>query len=185
MCSSDLSDEGRALIHVFFAEREAARIPGLSADAAPRKIGKAAVIGAGTMGGGIAMCFADAGVPVVLVDIKDEALKRGLGVIRGNYEASAKRGRLTADQVEARMASITTACALDACADADVVIEAAFEDMSLKKRIFAELDTKVKPGAVLASNTSTLSIAEIASATKRPGDVVGLQIGRASCRERV
>ena len=167
-----LTPESRGAVHVFFAERETRKLPGLPAGAA-RAIGSAGVIGAGTMGGGIAMCFANAGVPVTLVDTSQEALQRGLGVIDKNYQSMVKRGRLTPQDKDQRMALISTALDYAAFANADVVIEAVFEDMALKKKIFAALDKAAKPGALLASNTSTLDVTEIARATSRPADVIG------------
>ncbi len=165
--------EGQALRHVFFAEREVGKIPGVT-DVKPGPLNTAAVIGAGTMGGGIAMALANAGVPTVLIDVSDAALERGLTVIRGNYDATVKRGRITAEDVEARMALITTATTNAAVKDADVVIEAVFEDMDLKKKILAEVDQHAPAHAVVASNTSSLSITELAKVTQRPGQVVGL-----------
>lgn len=165
--------EGEALRHVFFAERAVGKIPGLAPTPAG-PVGRAAVVGAGTMGGGIAMALANAGVPTVLIDVSQESLDRGLGVIRSNYAATVKRGRMTEADVEARMALITGAAGLEAAHEADVVIEAVFEDMDLKKRIIAKLDEIAPPHAILASNTSTLSITELASVTTRPAQVVGL-----------
>jgi len=165
--------ESQALRHVFFAEREVSKIPGLP-PMEPGAIRKAAVIGAGTMGGGIAMALANSGVPTVLIDVSEAALERGLGVIRANYEATVKRGRMTAQDVEQRMGLIQGATSMDAAADVDVAIEAVFEDMDLKKRIIRDLDRVAPAHAVLASNTSTLSITELAEETKRPSQVVGL-----------
>jgi 3-hydroxyacyl-CoA dehydrogenase len=168
------SAEGRALIHVFFAEREAAKIPGLPADVKGKEIRKAAVVGAGTMGGGIAMALADSGVPVVLIEAKQEFLDRGLKTMRGNYDVSIKRGRLTAADVERRMGLVTPTLDTSQAADVDVVIEAVFENMELKKKVLAGLDEALNKDAVIASNTSSLSLSELASATKRPAQVVGL-----------
>ncbi|MGB5145514.1 MAG: 3-hydroxyacyl-CoA dehydrogenase NAD-binding domain-containing protein [Porticoccaceae bacterium] len=168
------SSESRAQRHVFFAEREVAKIPGLPKDTAQREIKTAAVIGAGTMGGGIAMNFANAGIPVTLLEINREALDRGIGVIRKNYEATASKGRLTAADVEKRMGLITPSTSYDDIKHADVVIEAVFENMEIKKEVFRKLDAVAKPGAILATNTSTLNIDEIASATQRPQDVIGM-----------
>ncbi len=137
-------------------------------------IKSAAILGAGTMGGGIAMAFADAGLKVTLIDVSADGLKRGLATIRKNYERSVERGRLSADDLEPRMALIQGATDYAAIAEADLVLEAVFEDMDLKKKIFAEIDARAKPGAMLATNTSTLDIAAIAAETKRPSDVVGL-----------
>ncbi len=172
--ASLLTTESLALRHVFFAERETARIPGLGGEVKAQPIRKAAVVGAGTMGGGITMAFADSGVPVTLVDINQEALDRGLKTIRGAYEATVKRGRLTPEALEQRMALISGALSINEAADVDVVVEAVFENMELKKKVLAELDRVVQPNAVLASNTSTLSITELASVTSRPAKVVGL-----------
>ncbi|HVY03930.1 MAG TPA: 3-hydroxyacyl-CoA dehydrogenase NAD-binding domain-containing protein, partial [Caulobacterales bacterium] len=165
--------ESQALRHIFFAERECARVPGL-ANVAPLAIGKAAVIGAGTMGSGIATAFADAGLPVALIDVNRESLDRGLAAIRGNYEANVARGRMGAGDVEKRMALITGALDASAAADADVAVEAVFENMDLKKRVLADLDRAMKPHALIATNTSTLSVSELAGATGRPGQVIGL-----------
>ncbi len=137
-------------------------------------IKSAAILGAGTMGGGIAMAFADAGLKVTIIDVSADGLKRGLATIRKNYERSVERGRLSADDLEPRMALIQGATDYAAIAEADLVLEAVFEDMDLKKKIFAEIDARAKPGAMLATNTSTLDIAAIAAETKRPSDVVGL-----------
>lgn len=170
-----MGTQAPALQHVFFAERQISKVKGPLGEAKPAPIKSAAVVGSGTMGGGIAMCFADRGVPVTLIDTSDEALARGVGIIRKNYEATAKKGRLTAEQVEQRMGLITptTEYAHEGVASADIVVEAAFERMVVKKEIFKALDKHCKPGAVLASNTSTLDIDEIASATSRPASVVG------------
>ena len=168
------STEARALRHLFFAEREVRKIPGLSASVKPRPIDSIAIIGAGTMGGGIAMVFANAGLPVTVVDAKPEVLDRGRATIRKNYERSVSRGSLAAEQMEARMKLITPALDYAGVAKADLVIEAVFEDMNLKKQIFAKLDQIAKPGAILGTNTSTLDIDMIAAVTKRPQDVIGL-----------
>ena len=168
------SSQSKAQRHVFFAEREVAKVPGLPKDTAKREIKTAAVIGAGTMGGGIAMNFANAGIPVYVVEVKQEALDKGLAVVRRNYENTAKKGRLTQEDVEKRMSLIRPTLTYDDLKDVDIVIEAVFENMDIKKQIFAKLDETCKQGAILASNTSTLSIDEIASATKRPEDVIGL-----------
>jgi len=167
------STESKAQRYFFFAEREAAKIPDVPADTPAREIKKAAVIGAGTMGGGIAMNFANAGIPVTVVEVAREALDRGLGIVRKNYEATASRGRLTAQDVEKRMGLITGTTDFNAVRDADIVIEAVFEEMPIKKEVFAKLDAIAKPDAVLATNTSTLDVNEIASATKRPESVIG------------
>ncbi|MHA3790718.1 3-hydroxyacyl-CoA dehydrogenase NAD-binding domain-containing protein [Sphingomonas sp. YL-JM2C] len=166
--------QSRALRHLFFAEREAARIPGLPKDARARDVARAAIIGAGTMGGGIAMCFAGAGIPVVIVDTTQEALDRGMERVRANYATSVKRGSISQEQVDRRLALITPATDRAAVADADLVIEAVFEDMAVKKEIFSDLEKRVKPGTVLASNTSALDVDEIAAALDRPEDFVGM-----------
>lgn len=168
------SDQRAGLIHAFFAEREVSKVPGLPKDTPIRDIKKVGVIGAGTMGGGIAMNFANVGIPVTIAEVKQEALDKGLAIIRKNYENTAKKGRLTMEQVEERMSLINGTLTYDDFADVDLVIEAVFERMDIKKSIFSQLDEKCKPGAILASNTSTLDIDEIASATKRPEDVIGL-----------
>jgi 3-hydroxyacyl-CoA dehydrogenase len=167
------SPESKAQRYFFFAEREAAKIPDVPADTPPRDVKKAAVIGAGTMGGGIAMNFANAGIPVTVIEMAQEALDRGLGIVRKNYDATAARGRLTAADVEKRMGLITGTTDFKAAADADMVVEAVFEEMPVKKEVFAKLDAICKADAVLATNTSTLDVDEIASATKRPESVIG------------
>lgn len=163
-----------ALRHVFFAERQASKIDGLPAGEAALPIRKVGVVGAGTMGGGIAMNFANVGIPVTLVDSRQESLDRGLATIRRNYETSAKKGRITAAQVNERMGLLSGALALETLADCDLVIEAVFEQMAVKQEVMGKLDTIVKPGAILATNTSYLDIDAIASATSRPEWVVGL-----------
>jgi 3-hydroxyacyl-CoA dehydrogenase len=167
------SPESKAQRYFFFAEREAAKIPDVPADTAPKEIRKAAVIGAGTMGGGIAMNFANAGIPVTVVEVARDALDRGLGIVRKNYEATASRGRLTMADVEKRMGLITGTTDFNAVKDADIIVEAVFEEMPIKKEVFAKLDGLAKPDAILATNTSTLDVNEIASATKRPESVIG------------
>src|SRR5690348_3810424 len=162
------------LRHVFFAERAAAKIPDLPTDLPPHDIGQAAVIGAGTMGGGIALCFADAGIPVTLVDSDRAALERGLATLRRNFEASARRRNLPAAELDKRLALIKPSLRLADAATADIVIEAVFEELALKQSIFGKLDAIVKPGAILASNTSYQDIDVIAASTKRPADVIGL-----------
>jgi 3-hydroxyacyl-CoA dehydrogenase len=166
--------QARAQQHVFFAERKAGKIPDVAADVAPREVRRAAVIGAGTMGGGIAMNFANAGIPVTVLEVDQEGLDRGLGIVRRNYEASAAKGKLSREQVETRMGLIRPTLAYEDLADADLVIEAVFETMEVKRVVFARLDQVARPGAVLASNTSYLSIDEIAGTTSRPGDVLGM-----------
>ena len=167
-------EQSKAQRHVFFAERTAAKIADLPADLQLRRVTSVGVIGAGTMGGGISMNFLSAGLPVTIVETSQEALDRGVGVIRANYEASASKGRLATDQVERAMALLTPTLAFEALSGCDLIIEAVYENMDVKKEIFARLDAVAKPGAILASNTSFLSIDEIASATSRPGDVLGL-----------
>src|SRR5262245_20100034 len=167
------SPESKAQRYFFFAEREAAKIPDVPADTAAKDIKKAAVIGAGTMGGGIAMNFANAGIPVTVVEMAQEALDRGLGIVRKNYEATAARGRFTPADVEKRMGLIQGTTDWNAVKDADIVIEAVFEEMPIKKEVFGKLDHLAKADAVLATNTSTLDVNEIASATKRPESVIG------------
>ena len=169
-----VSAESRAQRHVFFAEREVAKVPGLPKDTAKRDVKSAAIIGAGTMGGGIAMNFANAGIPVKILEVKEDALERGIAVIRKNYENTAKKGRITQEQVEQRMALIQPTLSYDDLSDVDLVIEAVFENMDVKKAVFTELDRVCKPGAILATNTSTLDVNRIASFTKRPEDVVGM-----------
>jgi 3-hydroxyacyl-CoA dehydrogenase len=166
--------ESRALRHVFAAERAAGKIADLPAGTPLREIRKVGVIGAGTMGGGITMNFLNAGIPVVLLETKQEALDKGLATIRRNYENSAKKGKLTAEQVEQRMGLVTPAMDYAPFADADLVIEAVFENMEVKEQVFRKLDEVCKSGAILASNTSYLDINKIAAFTKRPGDVLGL-----------
>jgi len=167
------SDQSKAMIHVFFGEREVAKIPGITKETPVIPVANAAVIGAGTMGGGIAMCFANAGIPVIVKETTQEALDRGIATITKNYANSVKKGRFSQDVMDARLKLIRPQLSYDGFENADIVIEAVFEGMALKKQIFGELDGIVKQGAILASNTSTLSIDEIASATKRPEFVVG------------
>ena len=160
--------------HMFFAERQAAKIDGLPKDLPLRGVKKVGVIGAGTMGGGISMNFLAKGIPVTIVEMVQENLDRGVGVIRKNYEASAAKGRFTTEQVEGMMGLLNATLSLDDLADCDLIIEAVYESMDVKKDIFGKLDTICKPGAILASNTSYLDIDEIASATSRPQDVLGM-----------
>ncbi|HET8611839.1 MAG TPA: 3-hydroxyacyl-CoA dehydrogenase NAD-binding domain-containing protein [Sphingomonas sp.] len=166
--------QSRALRHLFFAEREAARVPGLPPETRPREIGKAAIIGAGTMGGGIAMCFAAAGIPLILIDATQEALDKGLDRVRANYATSVKRGSITQQEADRRLALISGSTERATVADVDIVIEAVFESMDLKKEIFSDLEKRVRPGTILASNTSALDVDEIASALERPEDFVGM-----------
>lgn len=168
------SDQARALRHAFFGERAASKIPDVPESTPTRAINQVAVIGAGTMGGGIAMCFLNAGVPVTMLEMKQEAIDRGVGIIRKNYEAQVAKGKLAQDKYAQRMGLLTTTLSYDDIAQADMVIEAVFEDLGVKSQVFAKLDQVMKPGAILASNTSTLDVDKIAEVTKRPGDVVGL-----------
>ena len=170
----EYSPESAAQRHYFFAERETAKVPDLPRTTPTLDVNTAGVIGAGTMGGGIAMNFLNAGIPVTLVEMSQEALDRGIGVIRKNYENTAKKGRMTAEQVEQRMTLIRPALGIDALGDADLVIEAVFEEMAIKKDVFGKLDAICKSGAILASNTSFLDIDEIAGVTARPESVLGL-----------
>ncbi|GJD51165.1 Fatty acid oxidation complex subunit alpha [Methylobacterium crusticola] len=160
--------------HVFFAERQTAKIPDVPEDTPARPVRRVGVIGAGTMGGGIAMNFLNAGIPVTIVEMKREALERGLRTIRTNYENTARKGRLRPEDVETRMGLLTDTLELEALAECDLVIEAVYEDMAIKKEIFSRLDRIAKPGAILASNTSYLDIDAIAGMTSRPGDVIGM-----------
>jgi 3-hydroxyacyl-CoA dehydrogenase len=168
-----VSDESRAQRHVFFAEREAARIPDMPPSTAARGFKRAAVIGAGTMGGGIAMCFANAGIPVTVIETAQEPLDRGFDRIADNYRTTVSRGRLSQDEMDRRLTLMSRTLELAAVAEADVVIEAVFEDMDVKKQIFAELDRFARPDTLLATNTSTLDIDAIAQSTRRPQDVLG------------
>ena len=166
--------QSRALRYLFFAEREAAKVPGLPADIKPREVKSAAVIGAGTMGGGIAMSFAGAGIPVTLIDATDEALTRGLDRVKGNYASSVKRGSISQAEMDKRVALISGATKRTAASDADAVIEAVFEDEKLKQEIFSELEKVCKPGTILASNTSALDVDAIAGVLERPENFVGI-----------
>ena len=168
------SDESRAQRHAFFAEREAQKVPGMPQGLKGAPVAKAAIIGAGTMGGGIAMCFANAGIPVTVVEVKQDALDRGMGVVEKNYRTAVSRGSMKEGDVAKRMALFTATTDWNAIADADVVIEAVFETMEVKRDVFTKLDAICKPGALLASNTSTLDVDEIAGFTKRPQDVLGM-----------
>ncbi len=168
------SSQSRALRHAFFGEREVARIPGLPADTSTRDIRTVAVIGAGTMGGGIAMCFANAGIPVTLLDAKQDALDRGMAIIRKNYAATAAKGGLSNDEMGHRLSLITASLDYEAIRNADLIIEAVFEDIDVKKATFEKIDGVAKPNAILASNTSYLDVSKIALFTSRPQDVVGM-----------
>jgi len=166
--------ESKALRHAFFAERAAAKIPDVPANTPLRAIKTAAVVGAGTMGGGIAMNFANAGIPVVILETKPDALERGLGIIQKNYQNTRDKGKLTAQQCEQRIARISGTLDYAAIANADIVIEAVFEELPVKQAVFTKLDAVMKQGAILASNTSTLDLDKIAGFTRRPQDVIGL-----------
>ena len=169
-----LTPESRALRHLFMAERAASKIGDVPDDTPRREVNTVAVIGAGTMGGGISMNFLNAGIPVTILEMKQEALDRGIATIRRNYESQVKRGKLKQDKYEQRMALLKTTLSYDEIRDADLVIEAVFEEMGVKQKVFEKLDEVMKPGAILASNTSTLDVNRIAAFTKRPQDVVGL-----------
>jgi 3-hydroxyacyl-CoA dehydrogenase len=166
--------ESRALRHLFMAERAASKIPDVPEDTPKREIKSVAVIGAGTMGGGISMNFLNAGIPVKILEMKQEAIDKGIGIIRKNYEGQVKKGKLKQDKYDQRMSLLTTTLDYGDLKDADLVIEAVFEEMGVKQKVFEKLDEVMKPGAILASNTSTLDVNKIASFTKRPQDVVGL-----------
>jgi 3-hydroxyacyl-CoA dehydrogenase len=167
-------DQSKAQRHIFFAEREAAKVPDMPEATKPRQVARATVIGAGTMGGGIAMCFANAGIPVTVVETAGDLLQKGIDRVAANYRTTVSRGGLTADEMERRMGLITGVTELEAAAEADVVVEAVFEEMEVKKRVFADLDRVAKPAALLATNTSTLDVDAIARATARPQDVLGM-----------
>jgi 3-hydroxyacyl-CoA dehydrogenase len=167
-------DQSKAQRYAFFSEREAAKVAGVPEGTKPRNVERVAIIGAGTMGGGIAMSFANAGIPVTLIETGDEQLKRGMGVMQKNYEATAARGGIPADAPAKRMGLINGVVGLENVKDADLIIEAVFETMAIKKEVFTALDKYAKPGAVLASNTSYLNIDEIAKVTSRPQDVLGM-----------
>jgi len=168
------STESAAQRHLFFAERGTAQVPDVPSATPTIAIETVGVIGAGTMGGGIAMNFLNAGIPVTMVEMTQAALDRGIGIIRRNYEASAAKGRMTQEQVDARMALITPALSIDVLGQADLIIEAVFESMEVKRQVFSQLDRIAKPGSILASNTSFLDLNQIAAATQRPEAVVGL-----------
>ncbi len=166
--------ESKALRHAFFGERAASKIPDVPDTTPLREIRKVGVIGAGTMGGGISMNFLNAGIPVTILEMKPDALDRGVGTMRKNYEAQVKKGKLKAETYEQRMALLKTTLSYDDLKDADLIIEAVFEDIDVKRQVFEKLDAIAKPGAILASNTSTLDVDKIAAFTKRPQDVVGM-----------
>ncbi|RQU15513.1 3-hydroxyacyl-CoA dehydrogenase [Burkholderia cenocepacia] len=169
-----MTPESRALRHAFFGERAASKIPDVPADTPLREVRRVGVIGAGTMGGGIAMNFVNAGLPVTLLETKQDALERGLATIRRNYDAQVKKGKLTQEKLDARIALITPTLSYDDLKDADLIVEAVFEELGVKEQVFKKLDDVAKPGAILASNTSTLDVDKIAAFTKRPQDVVGM-----------
>ena len=169
-----MSPESKALRHIFLGERAASKIPDVPSDTPLREIKSIAVIGAGTMGGGISMNFLNAGIPVKMLEMKQDALDRGIATIRKNYESQVKKGKLKQDKYDQRMSLLSTTLSYDDLTDADMVIEAVFEEIGVKEAVFKELDRVMKPGAILASNTSTLDVDKIASFTKRPQDVVGL-----------
>ena len=166
--------ESKALRHIFVADRAASKIPDVPADTPQRQIKSVAVIGAGTMGGGISMNFLNAGIPVKMLEMKQEALDKGIGIMRKNYDSQVKKGKLKQEKLDQRMALLSTTLDYNDLKDADLVIEAVFEEMGVKEKVFKELDRVMKPGAILASNTSTLDVNKIASFTQRPQDVVGL-----------
>ena len=166
--------ESKALRHAFFGERAASKIADVPLDTPQRAVKSVAVIGAGTMGGGIAMNFLNAGIPVKILEMKADALERGVATLRRNYESQLKKGKLKQDKLDGRMALLTTTLAYDDIRDADLVIEAVFEEMGVKEKVFRTLDEVMKPGAILATNTSTLNVDQIAAFTKRPQDVVGM-----------
>jgi 3-hydroxyacyl-CoA dehydrogenase len=168
------SDESKSLVHTFFAERQTPKIPDIPADIARRNIEKVAILGAGTMGGGIAMSFANAGMDVTVIEASRENLDGGLARIEANYDTTRKRGRLSDADMASRMSCITGSVDIEAVGTADLVIEAVFEEMDVKQAIFRDLDRLAKPGAILATNTSTLDVDAIAAMTSRPEDVLGM-----------
>jgi len=169
-----VGDQSRAQRHIFFAEREAAKVPGIGKDVQPREIKRAGVIGAGTMGGGISMNFANVGIPVTIIENDEAALKRGMATIEKNYQTSVQRGSLTPENMSKRLALFSPTTDLNALKDADIIIEAVFENMPIKKELFGKIEKIAKPGAVLATNTSYLNVDEIAQTTQRIGDVLGM-----------
>jgi 3-hydroxyacyl-CoA dehydrogenase len=166
--------QSKALQYVFFAERQANKVPGLAKDVELSTVDAVGIIGAGTMGGGIAMNFVNVGIPVSLLEMSQDALDKGLGIIRKNYEASAKKGRITAEQVKERMGLLTGTTQYSDLANQDLVIEAVFENMAVKKEVFKKLSDVVRPDTILASNTSYLDIDEIATVVDRPGRMLGM-----------
>ena len=169
-----VGEQSKAQRHIFFAEREAAKVPGIGKDVSPREVMRAAVIGAGTMGGGISMNFANVGIPVTIIENNEEALKRGMATIEKNYQTSVQRGSLKPEDMQKRLALFNPTTDLDALKDADIVIEAVFEEMAIKKELFGKIERIAKPGAVLATNTSYLDVNQIAQVTSRVPDVVGM-----------
>ena len=169
-----VGDQSKAQRHIFFAEREAGKVPGIGKDVSPREIKRAAVIGAGTMGGGISMNFVNVGIPVTIIETSEDALKRGMATIEKNYQTSVQRGSLRPEDMSKRLALFTPTTDLDAIKDADIIIEAVFENMPVKKELFGKIEKLAKPGAVLATNTSYLDVNEIAQVTGRVPDVVGM-----------
>jgi len=165
--------ESASLRHMFFSERQTSKIPDVPEDTPVREVKKAAVLGAGTMGGGITMNFANAGIPVTIMDVSEEAVSKGLAKIKGNYAATVSKGRLKQEDMDKRMSLIKTSTRLEDVKDADIVIEAVFERMDVKQDMFRKLDAIAKPGAILATNTSTLDVDQIAAVTRRPQDVIG------------
>ena len=168
------SNESKALRHLFFAERQVSKIPDVPDETPTREIKSAALVGAGTMGGGIAMNFANVGIPVKVLEVNQEVLDKGLGIVRKNYAATVSKGRLSQQDMDKRMALFQGVTSYDALKDVDIVIEAVFEDMAVKKQVFEKLDKVCKPGAIMATNTSTLDVNEIAAVTSRPESVLGL-----------
>jgi 3-hydroxyacyl-CoA dehydrogenase len=166
--------ESKSLRHLFFAERAASKIPDVGDEVKPRDIKKVGIIGAGTMGGGIAMNFLNAGVPVIVLEMKQDAIDKGFGVIKGNYDSQVKKGKLKQDKLDQRMGMLSSTLSYDDLKDCDLIIEAVFEEIGVKEKVFGAIDAVAKPGAILASNTSTLDVNKIASFTKRPQDVVGM-----------
>ena len=169
-----VSKEAKALRDIFFSEREIGKIPGISSDTKRMQINNVAILGSGTMGGGIAMNFANAGIPAMILDVSDAVLQRGIAVVRENYENTVKRGRLSKSDMVDRMALISGTTDYNAIAESDLVIEAVFEDIDLKKKVFKKIDGICKPEAIIATNTSTLNIDQIAAVTKRPEKIIGL-----------
>jgi 3-hydroxyacyl-CoA dehydrogenase len=169
-----VSKEAKALRDIFFSERGIGKIPGISSDTKRMQINNVAILGSGTMGGGIAMNFANAGIPAIIIDVSEAVLQRGIAVVRENYENTVKRGRLSKSDMVDRMELISGTTDYNAIAESDLVIEAVFEDIDLKKKVFKKIDGICKPEAIIATNTSTLNIDQIAAVTKRPEKIIGL-----------